>query len=165
MKRFLCVFICFLLLAGCEKNSKEVKSEFPDFYGFKTEVKTTVNDVNVSAIAEYVEHSGLALTFTSPESVKGMKMSIKDGECEITMQSLSFVVPIQSMPYDSLCVSLNSCVENIRTAKYENGCYTYSKDGNTYHLYVDDKTKVISKIAVNEKEVVTFSNFCFSQGD
>ncbi len=164
MKRFLCFFICVLLLTGCEKSSKEVENEISDFYGFKTDVKTVVNNINISASAEYIEFDKLVLTLTSPESVKGMKISIKDGECEIEYQSLSFSVPLRSMPFDSLCVSLNACAENIQTAKYENGYYTYYSNGNTYRLYTDEKTKDFTKIKVNEKEIITFENFLFLTG-
>ena len=78
MKKILCIFICVLLFAGCEKSPKEVENEIPDFYGFRTDVKTMVNDVNISANAEYTELGGLVLTLTSPESVKGMKIIIID---------------------------------------------------------------------------------------
>lgn len=164
MKRFLCIFICILLFAGCQKNSKEVESEIPDFYGFRTDVKTIVNNVNISANAEYTELDKLVLTFISPESVKGMKMIIKDGECEILYHSLSFSVPVESMPFDSLCVSLNACAENVKTANRENDYYVYSSDGSTYHLYVDGETKHFKNIKVNENVIITFENFQFLTG-
>ena len=164
MKRFLCIFICVLLLAGCEKSSKEVKDEIPDFYGFRTDVKTVVNDVTISASADYTELDGIVITLTSPESVNGMKMVIKDGECKIDYHSLSFSVPVNSMPFDSLCVSLNACAENVKTAKHENDYYVYSFNGNTYHLYVDNETKQFKNIKVNENDIITFENFQFIYG-
>lgn len=164
MKRFLCVFICVLLFAGCEKSSKEVKNEIPDFYGFRTDIKMVVNDVNVSANAEYTELDGLIISLTFPESVKGMKMVIKDGECEILYHSLSFSVPINSMPFDSLCVSLNACAQSAKTAEYRIDHYSYSYNGNTYNLYVDNETNHFKKITVNENEIITFENFQFIYG-
>mgnify|MGYP003290246517 CR=1 FL=1 len=164
MKKFLCIFICILLFAGCEKNPKEVKNEIPDFYGFRTDVKTVVNNVNISANAEYTELYGLVLTFASPDSVKGMKIIIQDNECEIIYHSLSFFIPINSMPFDSPCVSLNACAKNAKTAKIENDYYSYSFDGNTYHLYVNDETKCFEKITVNENVIITFENFQFLYG-
>lgn len=164
MKKVLCVFICILLFAGCQKNSKEAESEIPDFYGFGTDVKTTINDLTISATAEYIELDGLVLTITSPDSVKGMKINIKDNECEINYHSLSFSVPINSMPFDSLCVCLNACAKSVKTAKKENEYYVYSYDGNTYHLYVDNETKNFKKITVNENEIMTFENFHFLTG-
>ncbi len=164
MKKLLCIFVCVLLFAGCEKSSKEVKNEIPDFYGFKTDVKTIVNDVNISALAEYTEFNGLNLTLTSPESVNGMIIKIKDNECEMLYHSLSFFVPIYSMPFDSLCVALNSCAKNAKTAIYQNDNYVYSCDGNTYHLYIDNETNHFHKISVNENEIITFENFEFIYG-
>ncbi len=164
MKRFLCVLICLLLLAGCEKNSKEVENEILGFYGFRTDVKTVVNGINISAVAEYTETDKLILTLTSPDSVKGMTIKIKDGECEIEYQSLSFFVSVSSMPFDSLCVSLNGCAENFKTADYVNNYYSYSMDGYIYHLYVDKETNNFYKIMVNDNEIITFENFRFLNG-
>jgi hypothetical protein len=164
MKKFLCVFICLLLLAGCEKSPKDVESEIPDFYGFKTDVKTIANNVSISANAEYTEIHGLVLTFTSPESVNGMKIKVKDDECEILYHSLSFFVPVTSMPFESLCVSLNACAKSVKTAIFQNNYYTYSYGENAYHLYIDDETKCFRKITVNENEILTFENFQFLYG-
>ena len=69
MKKLLCIFICVLLFAGCEKT-KEAENEIPDYYGFTTEVETVVNDISISADAEFTENDKLVLTLTSPESVK-----------------------------------------------------------------------------------------------
>ena len=164
MKKFLCILLCVLLFAGCEKSSKDAEDEIPDFYGFRTDVKTTVNNVSISANAEYTELYGLVLTFTSPESVKGMKIKIKDDECEILYHSLSFVIPISALSFKSLCVSLDACAKGVKTAVFENNYYTYSYGGNTYHLYIDDATKKFNRITVDENEILTFENFQFLTG-
>ena len=52
MKKLLCILICILLFAGCEKT-REAENEIPDFYGFNADVKTVVNDINISAKAEF----------------------------------------------------------------------------------------------------------------
>ena len=163
MKKFLCIFICILLFAGCEKT-KESQNEIPDFYGFKTDVKTVVNDISITANAEFTEIDKLVLTLTSPESVKGMKISIKDNECTIDYHSLSFSVLLKSMPFDSLCVSLNACAHSAKTAEYRIDHYSYSYNGNTYNLYVDNETNHFKKITVNENEIITFENFQFIYG-
>lgn len=163
MKKLLCIFICILLFAGCEKT-KESQNEIPDFYGFKTVVKTVVNDISITANAEFTEIDKLVLTLTSPESVKGMKISIKDNECTIDYHSLSFSVSLKSMPFDSLCVSLDACAQSVKTAEYYIDHYSYSYNGNTYNLYVDSESNHFKKITVNENEIITFENFRFIYG-
>ena len=163
MKKLLCIFICILLFAGCEKT-KEAENEIPDFYGFKTDVKAIVNDISITANAEFTEIDNLVLTLTSPESVKGMKISIKDNGCIIDFHSLSFSVPLKSMPFNSLCVGLNACAGSVKTAEYNTDHYSYSYDGHTYNLYVEKETGCFKKITVNENEIITFENFQFYTG-
>ena len=162
MKKLLCILICVLLFAGCEKT-KEAENEIPDFYGFKADVKTVVNDISISAKAEFTENEKLVFTVVSPESVKGMKISIKDEECEIEFNSLSFFIPLKSMPPDSLCVCLNACARSVKTAEFITDHYSYSYNGYTYNLYVDENNH-FNKITVNENEILTFENFEYIYG-
>lgn len=162
MKRLLCIFICVLLFAGCEKT-KDAENEIPDFYGFKADVKTVVNGTNISAKAEFTENEKLVLTVVSPESVEGMRISIKDEECEVDFNSLSFFIPLESMPPDSLCVCLNACAKSVKTADFVTDHYSYSYKGYTYNLYVDEMNR-FNKITVNENAILTFENFEYYTG-
>lgn len=165
MKKILCIIVCILLLAGCGKNiSKEVEYEIPDFNGFGADVYTVVNDVKICAHAEYVEFDNLTLTITSPESVKGMEIICKDGECKINLNELSFLISDEQLPFNALCVSLKNCVENIKTAVAENGYYTYTVNGYNCHLYVDDETKHFQKLSVNGTDALFFENFQYYSG-
>ena len=164
MKKLLCVFVCILLFAGCEKISKKVENEIPDFYGFRTNVKTKINDITITGTVEYTELDGVVLLVTEPVSVKGMKISIKDDECVIEDHSLSFFVPLDSMPPDSICVCLNACANSVKTSIKENDYYVYSYKENTYHLYVDSETKKFKKITMNENKIISFENFQFLAG-
>ncbi len=165
MKKLLCVFVCILLLSGCGKtNTKENKNEIPDFTGFSTDVKTTLNDVNISAGTQYSEVSGFLVTLNSPESVKGMKIMCKDGECKIDFHELSFVIPHKKLPLTSFFVALESCAENIKTATYENGYYSYNINGNACNLYIDEETKHFQKLSVNGEDTLFFENFQYVMG-
>jgi hypothetical protein len=162
MKKLLCILICILLFAGCEKT-KEAENEISDFYGFRADVKTVVNDISISAKSEFTENEKLVLTVVSPESIEGMKISIEDEECEIEFNSLSFFIPLKSMPPDSLCVCLNACVKSVKTAEFLTDHYSYSYNGYTYNLYVDEMNH-FNKITVNENEILTFENFEYIYG-
>ena len=163
MKKILCVFVCILFLAGCGRiNTKE--NIIPDFIGFRTDVKTTFNNVEISAYAEYDEIQGLSVTLKTPESVNGMKIMCKDGECKIDFHELSFVIPHKELPFSSFFVALESCAENIRISTYENGYYSYTVNGNMCQIYVDEETKKFVKLSVNGADMLFFENFEYVMG-
>lgn len=161
MKKILCVFIMILLLAGCEKeNTKDV--EIPDFRGFKTDVYTEINDIKITGSAVYNELNGLVLTLTSPESVKGMEIICKDGECKTNLHELSFSVSYENLPSNSLPTSLMACAENAKTAIYENGYYEFIVNGYTFQLYVDEKG--FKKLSTDGTDILHFENFGYLMG-
>ncbi len=145
-------------------NTKENKNEIPDFLGFSTDVKTTVNTVDLWASATYNEITGLSVIMNAPESVKGMKIVCKDGECKIDFQELSFVITHKKLPFTSFFVSLESCAENAKTSILENDCYSYNVNGNVCRLYVDEETKHFQKLSINGNDVLFFENFQYVMG-
>ncbi len=153
------------MLAGCTKQkSKEVENEIPDFLGFTTEFQATVNDVKLCGKAEYVAFNTLTMTFTAPETLKDMKITVKDGECEITLCELSFSLPCESLPFKALPNVLISCGENIKSAKLENGFYTFVSNDNKCEIYVENNTKRFQKLVVNGADTIFFENFTYNLG-
>lgn len=161
MKRILCVFMMILLLAGCEKE-KTKEMEIPDFRGFKTDVYTEINDTKIMGSAVYTELNGLVLTLTSPESVKGMEIICKDGECKTNLHELSFSVSYKNLPPNSLPSSLMACAENAKTAVYENGYYKFIVNGYTYQLYVDENG--FKRLSTDGNDILHFQNFQYITG-
>lgn len=160
MKKFLCILIVILLLAGCEKTiSKDNKKTIPDFTGFKTGVYTEINDIKIMGSATYSELDGLILTLTSPESLKGMELICKDGECKVDFQELSFLISYEYLPFNAMCVSLMACAENAKTATYENGYYIFRTADSTCQLYVDGETGCFQKLVSNDENILGFENF------
>ena len=145
-------------------NTKENKNEIPDFKGFSTDVKTTFNNVNLCASVIYNEITGLSVVMNAPESVEGMKIVCKDGECKIDFQELSFIIPHKTLPFTSFFVALESCAENAKTSIPENDCYSYNVDGNVCRLYVDEETKHFQKLSINGNDVLFFDNFQYVMG-
>lgn len=165
MKRVILVFVFVLFLAGCQtQKNKELENEIPDFYGFSTDVYTVANDVKICAKAEYTSFNELVLNFTEPETVKDMQIICKDGECEVKLQELSFFVSRDNLPFNALCVCLESCGENIKSATNENGCYTFMSKGYKCELYVENETKKFQKLAINGTDVLFFESFEYYTG-
>lgn len=145
-------------------NTKEGKNEIPDFIGFSTDVKTTLNTVDLQASATYNEITGLSVIMNAPESVKGMEIVCKDGECKVDFQELSFVFSHKKLPFTSFFVALESCAENVKASMAEEDCYSYNADGNLYCLYVDEETKHFQKLSINGNDVIFFENFEYVMG-
>lgn len=161
MRKILCILIMVLLLAGCEKE-KTKETQIPDFRGFKTDVYTEINDTKIMGSVEFTELQGLVLTLTSPESLKGMEMICKDGECKTNLHTLSFSVLYENLPPNSLPTSLMACAENAKTAVYENGYYKFSVNGYTYQLHIDENG--FTKLSTDGNDVLHFENFKYITG-
>ncbi len=153
------------MLAGCTKQkTKEVENEIPDFFGFTTDFETTVNDVKICGKAEYVAFNTLKMTFTSPETLKDIKINVKDGECEITLCELSFSMSCDSLPYKALPNLILSCGENIKSSKHENGVYSFVQNDNKCEIYAENETKHFQKLVVNGVDTIFFENFTYNLG-
>lgn len=161
MKKLLCILVMILLLAGCEKE-KTKETEIPDFRGFETDVYTEINDTRITGTATYTALDGLVLTVTAPESLKGMKIICKDGECKTSLHTLSFSVLYENLPPDSLPISLMTCAENAKTAICEKGYYKFTVNGYTYQLYTDENG--FTKLLTDGKEILHFENFEYITG-
>lgn len=161
MKKLLCILVMILLLAGCEKETTK-EAEIPDFRGFKTDVYTVINDTKITGSAEFTELNGLMLTITSPETLNGMEIICKDGECKTNLHTLSFSVLCENLPPNSLPTSLMACAENAKTAIYENGYYKFSVNGYTYQLHIDEKG--FAKLSTDGNDVLHFENFSYIMG-
>ncbi len=153
------------MLSSCtSQKSKEVENEIPDFYGFTTDVYTTVNDVKISGKAHYIAYNTLTLTFTSPETLKDMKIIVKDGECEVTLHELSFSLSNESLPFNALSNAILSCGENVKSATYKSGIYSYISNENRYEIYADNDTKNFQKLVINGTDTLYFENFRYITG-
>ncbi len=161
MRKILCVLFVILLLAGCEKE-KTKGNEIPDFRGFRTDVYTEINDTKITGTATFMELDGLVLTLTSPESLKGMEIICKDGECKTNLDTLSFSVLCKNLPHNSLPTSLMVCAENAKTAMCENKYYNFTANGYTYQLCVNEKG--FAKLSTDGNDILYFENFEYITG-
>ena len=162
MKKLLCFLLCIFLLHGCE-NKKEVENKIPDFYGFKTVINTTINDVKISAEAEYESFDKLILTFTLPESVNGMKIVLENGEYTLTYDDLTFSLSENSVPFSMVCEMVKTCAESIKSATFQNSIYTFSSNGHIYKLTTDELNN-FQKLTVDETYIINFENFEYIMG-
>ena len=163
MKKLVCFLLCIFLLCGCE-NEKEVENEIPDFYGFKGQINTIINDVKISAKVEYESFDKLVLTFLLPETVQNMRIELINGEYVIQYDELTFTVSRENIPYNSICNVVMNCAENIKSATNNNGVYTFASKGQIYNIEIDKDTKCFKKVEVDKTYILEFENFEYVMG-
>lgn len=164
MRKILCIFVCLMLLGGCEAI-KEVEKEPLEISGFNTIVKSSVNNIEISAKVMYIPYKILTFTFMLPEAAKDMQVICTDGEYTINMNKVSFTFAGDKMPFNMLCRTLEACINNAHgaTPEYKKEgellIYTYSVDNHICKLYADKETKDFIKLNVDGKDVLLFENF------
>lgn len=171
MKKFLCSFLCILLLCGCaDKKSKEVEKEPLSVSGFSCILRTTLNDIDITANAEYTASGAINIEFTAPKTVNGMQINCSDGEYTVHYKNLELTVNGDKMPFNMFCRLLEECINNVQgkaPQNDENGestVYSYTADGHTCKLYVNSETKAFEKIETDGVDTLYFENFQYVMG-
>ncbi|MGN0570013.1 MAG: hypothetical protein ACI4N4_05860 [Candidatus Fimenecus sp.] len=168
MKKFLCALFCLLLLCGCGINkTKDVEKEPLNISGFNTDVHTTLNGITVSAEADYTAFDSLVLTFTQPQTVKGVQVSCADGEYTLKTNRLTFSISEGKLPYNMIFCALESCINNVNGAAPEKGenseslSYSYEAQGHFCTLLVNPDTKEFEKLIIDGTDAAVFENFTY----
>lgn len=170
MKKFLCVLFSILLLGGCTSKSKDVETEPLSISGFSCILRTTFNDIEITANAEYMASGTINMTFTAPETVKDMQINCTNGEYTVNYKNLELTVNGDKMPFNMVCRGLEECINNAQgktPEKDENSesiIYSYTAEGHTCKLYVNAETKAFEKIAIDGIDTLYFENFQYVYG-
>lgn len=171
MRKILCVFISLLILGGCNvEKIKDVQKEPLEISGFNTIVKSTVNDVQISANAEYIPFKSLNFTFNTPETVKDMQILCQNGEYTVNMNKLSFTFSGDKLPFNMICRTLETCINSVQGTTPEideetdNLIYSYNADGHICKLYTENETKMFVKLQVDGEDLLFFENFEYTVG-
>lgn len=171
MKKFLCVLLCILLSGGCSfKKTKDVEKEPLLISGFRCTLRTTLNDIDITADAEYMDSGTIHMEITSPQTVSGMQINCNNGEYAVHYKNLELIVDGEKMPFRMICKSLEECINNAqgKTAQKDEDSdsfiYSYNAQGHTCKLYVNPETKAFQKIAVDGIDTLYFENFTYVYG-
>lgn len=166
MKKILCIFICLILLGGCSfEKIKDVKKEPLEISGFNTVIKSNLNNVQISAKAEYVPYKSLNFTFASPETVKDMQILCSNGEYTVNMNKLSFTFTGEKLPFNMICRTLETCINSVQgvspeiDAETELLVFSYNADGHICKLYTEKETRNFVKLSVDGNDLLFFENF------
>lgn len=166
MKKILCVFMCLIILGGCNvEKIKDVKKEPLEISGFNTIIKSTVNNVQISANAEYVPYQSLNFTFKSPESVKDMQILCSNGEYTVNMNKLSFTFTGEKLPFNMICRTLETCINTVQGVLPETDAetdllvFSYNADGHICKLYTEKEIRNFVKLSVDGNDLLFFENF------
>ena len=166
MKKILCVFICLILLGGCSiEKLKDVKKEPLEISGFNTVIKSTVNNVQISANAEYVPYKSLNFTFNSPDAVKDLQILCSNGEYTVNMNKLSFTFAGEKLSFNMICRNLETCINSVQgitpEVDTETGLlvFSYNADSHICKLYTEKETREFVKLNVDGNDLLFFENF------
>ncbi len=166
MKKILCIFICLIMLGGCSTlKIKEVKKEPLEISGFNTIIKSNVNNVQISANAEYIPYQSLNFTFNLPEAVKDMQILCSNGEYTVNMNKLSFTFTGEKLPFNMICRTLETCINTVQGVTPETDAdtellvFSYNADGHICKLYTEKDTKKFVKLKVDGNDLLFFENF------
>lgn len=170
MRKFLCVLFSILLLGGCTSKTKDVENEPLSISGFSCVIRTTLNDIEITANAEYLASGTINMTFTAPETVKGMQINCTGGEYTVYYKNLELTVSGEKMPFNMVCRGLEECINNAQGTtpqKDENGeslVYTYTAEGHVCKLFVNPETKYFEKVTIDGIDTLFFENFTYVYG-
>ena len=166
MKKILSVFMCLIILGGCNvEKIKDVKKEPLEISGFNTIIKSTVNNVQISANAEYVPYQSLNFTFNSPESVKDMQILCSNGEYTVNMNKLSFTFTGEKLPFNMICRTLETCINSVQGVLPETDAetdllvFSYNADGHICKLYTEKEIRNFVKLSVDGNDLLFFEKF------
>lgn len=166
MKKILCVFMCLIILGGCNvEKIKDVKKEPLEISGFNTIIKSNFNNVQISANAEYVPYQSLNFTFKSPESVKDMQILCSNGEYTVNMNKLSFTFTGEKLPFNMICRTLETCINSVQGVSPETDAetdllvFSYNADGHICKLYTEKEIRNFVKLSVDGNDLLFFENF------
>lgn len=165
MKKLLCICLCFMFLAGCAKKN-DVKTEPLTLSGFDAVITTDLNGITLSSNVSYDFAGGYKFSFNSPETLKNLTVSGKDGEFTLTGEKLTLNLQSDKLPESMICRALSDCVDAVSGAypiKNSNGLseYAYSVDKVPCVLYTDED-KNFKKLIVGAQEFI-FESFSYSR--
>lgn len=152
-----------MLLAGCAKKN-DVKKEPLNFSGFNAVITTEINGITLSSNVSYDFASGYKFSFNSPETLKKLTVSGKDGEFTLTGEKLTLNLQGDKLPSSMICRALSDCINAVSGAypiKNSDGLseYAYSVDKVPCVLYTDEN-KNFKKLLVGAQEFI-FESFSY----
>lgn len=171
MKKFLCSLLCLLFLCSCtDLKSKDVENEPLSISGFTCTIRTTFNDLSITANTQYTLPNTITLEMTAPETVKDMQINCTDGVYTVQYKGLELTVDGDKMPFNMVCRGIEECINNaqgktpIKDEKSESLVYSYTTEGHTCQLFVNPETKAFEKITVDGIDTLFFENFTYIYG-
>ncbi len=165
MKRILCVILCLFVLGGCTDKSKENQIEPLEISGFKSLITAQLNGIEISAQADVMSLDDITVTLVSPETVKDMKFTYKNGEYDVQYKGFDFGISLEALPLDNIIQNLKACLNSVQGAlpngekSGESLTYSYAYNGHSCALYVNAETKAFENITVDGQTVLSFENF------
>ena len=156
-----CGFLTFFLM-GCDKNAFNDSGDL--IINFESDVHVEANNKTYEFKIFHTPEGINTVTFSKPESIKGLAFSWESGKYKVLMKDLSGEFNIEPLTEDSFvsCIikvlnSLND-KENLNRISDEEGEKTFKGkcENMDYEITVNRKGEIIRIILPDQKVTATF---------
>ena len=157
------LLVVIFLLGGCSTSVKEAPP-LPDL-NFSGNISVTYNGFNLLCEIDNSVANGCTVTVVEPELISGLRMSVFDGSCSISMGDISYQLDSSVLDKTEFLSKLTETFQQILTTtnvhKLENGNWLYSgsTSAGKFNLLQDSLTGYPISVTIPEIDLfIKFNN-------
>ncbi len=163
MKKLLVLLVVIFILGGCSASVKDTPP-LPDL-NFSGNISVTYNDFDLLCKIDNKVAVGCTVTVVEPELISGLKMTVSEGNCTLSMGDISYELDSSFFKKTEFASKLTETFEQILTTtnvhKLESGNWLYSGSISTgkYNLVQDSLTGYPISVTIPEIDLyIKFSD-------
>ncbi len=144
---FICTISCFF--TSCD----EIQPQYPvtDFSG---DISINTNNTQIKGSFSNNHQGVMSFTVDSPDSINGMKYEYKNKLLTVNFEGIITEIVLENLPKDNFINLLYDCMFNLNNDESLNlssfneqtAVYNVKSDINTYKVYTETDTGIITKI-------------------
>lgn len=167
MKRLISLILCvfFICITGfCFTSCSETQPK-PPVTDFSGEICVNTNDTQINGSFSNNRQGVMTFIVTSPDNISGLKYEYKDEVLTVSFEGITTETVLGNLPSDNFINLLNDCMFNLNNEENTNlssfdeqsAVYNVKSSENTYSVYTQTDTGIITKIE-NDAMTAEFFN-------